>query len=215
MRKTMALFIALALAVLITLSGCAVDRKFQVGLSYRPSTTLRSYYGLKEPLSIALVPFTDTRAEGKILFKEYNKLGGQDFYYLRDERLDTVFTAAAKKGMQEASIRVVDVPAWDKSIEGFSAIPANGILAGIIEEFSCGRDVGGSPLFPVLAGKARLRLYWGNKRDRVVKEEVIEARFRAEEFLFITEAEIEHSLNLVMGDLVEKIIKSKSVSEMM
>lgn len=213
MKKIVRLCGMLVMAIML-FPACAVDREFQVGLSYQPSTTLHSYYARKEPLSIALAPFTDNRAERKLLFKRYNKLGGEDFYYLRDERLDMEFTAAIKRGMQEAGIKVIDVPVWDKNAEGLAAIPAHGVLTGTIEEFSCERDVGGSPIFPVLVGRARLRLYWGNKHDQVIKEERLDARFRSEEFLFITEAEIEHILNLLMGDLVEKIVKSKAVSEL-
>lgn len=199
---------------MVLLAACAVYQDFQVGLSYRPSTTLQSYYALKKPISVALAPFTDQRAEKKLLFKRYNKLGGEDRYYLRDERLDMLFTAAIRNGMQEAGVKVVDVPSGDKNGTGLAAPGVQGVLTGAIEEFSCEREVGTTPLSPVLVGRARLRLYWGNAQGRVIKEEVLEARFRSEEFLFVTEAEVEHILNQVMGDLVERIVKSKVISEM-
>lgn len=206
------LFIVVSLVTLF-LPACAIDREFQVGLTYWPSTALRSYYTFKEPPSIALAPFTDNRAERKLLFKRYNNLGGEDFYYLRGERLDTEFAASIKRGLEEAGVKVIDIPSWDRSADGFTAMTVNGILTGTIEEFSCKREVGASPLLPALVGKARVRLYWGDKQGRLIKEDILEANFQSEEFLFIAEAEIEHILNLVMADLVEKTVKSKAVSE--
>ncbi len=213
MKRT-AIPVTLLVFASLLLSACVADRQYLLGLTYYPSATLKDRTQ-KKPFTVALAPFADNRAEKKLLFDEYNKLGGQDRYYLRHEQLNLVFAAAIKQRLEDAGIHVVDIQSWDKTAEGLAGVAADAVLTGAIEDFSCRRDVGNNPAFPVLAGRTRVTVVWGDKGTGWVKEQDFEASFESEEFLYVTPAEIEHTLNVALSGLVEKIVRSRTLSEMM
>lgn len=202
---------ALVLALII-LSGCAVDREYQVGLNFYPRSSLKET-PTGQNVTVALAPLVDNRPEKKLILAEYNSLRGQDRYYWKDENVNLTVTKALKEGLQEAGIRVIDVPSWDRTSAGLSTVFEKTVLGGTLEDFTCVRDVGSAPFLPVLNARLKLTIYIGDAATRSVKQQTFEASLQSEELLFLTENDVEHTLSVVMSDVIEKVAWSPMLHE--
>lgn len=197
------LFYAGILASLaVTLSACVIDREYQVALTYRPSAG----YNSNGPATLAIAPFSDNRTEKKLLFKKHNHYGGEDRYYLEDEKLDLQITNAIKAELQKSGIGIVELPSWDRTAESLPGIAQDFVLTGAIEEFSCRKEIGSNPLSPYLSGRMRITVTCGDKKTGIVKEQRFETAFQSEEFLAVSQRDVQEILNAVVQKTMDKII---------